>query len=82
MVLTLFLLPSDGTDNAKGKCQDCASCFPRNRAIDDEECCTYSKFRLSCCSGSFSHKAHCLPSLPVCQCSLLHKAAVDHPELI
>lgn len=64
-LLTILLLPDDGTDDVKGKCQDFASCFPRNGAMDDEECCIYFKFRLSCCSGSFLHKAQCMPSLPV-----------------
>lgn len=82
ILLLTLLLPHDGTDDAKGKCQDVASHFHRNGAIDDEECCIYSKFGLSCCSGSFLHKAHCIPSFPVCRYFLLHEVAVDHPELI
>lgn len=39
VLLTVFLLPDGSTGDAKGECQDFECHFPRNRAIDDEECC-------------------------------------------
>lgn len=64
VLLTVLLMPDDGTDDAKGNCQDFASCFPRNGAINEEGC-TYCKLRLSCWYGSFLHKGHCMPPVPV-----------------
>lgn len=78
----MLLLPDDGTENTKGKCQAFASHFPNNGAIHDEEWYIYPKFRLSCCSGSFFHKAHVTPSLPAGKDSLLYKIALGHPNLV
>lgn len=39
-----LLMPSDGTDDTVGKCQEFASHFPRNGAIDDEDVVCICKF--------------------------------------
>lgn len=46
LMVLLLLMPDDCPDDVKGNCQDFASYFPRHGVINDEECCTYCKFRL------------------------------------
>lgn len=76
VLLTVLLMP----DDAKGNCQDFASCFLRNGAINDEECCSYCKFRLMLIrqlSSQGSLHASCS-----CKYSLFHEVAIDHTELM
>lgn len=76
VLLTVLLMP----DDAKRNCQDFASCFPRNGAINDEECCTYCKFRLMLIwqlPSQGSLHASCS-----CKYFLLHEVAIDHQALI